>query len=315
LRFILTSAFVIATALSATGVALSNNSSGYELGVVRKLTDELLYGAYNPAKSPDNFSVTTIEHIFVFWNHIDGALLSGSLDEADKNERTLLITVEPFTKAANWRDGADYLFSEILSGGYDAEIYNICSNVAQSGGEVWLRWGHEMDDGQGGRYPWAGHVNNTKGYVDAYRYFVEKCRRLAPKTKYVWSPTGLRDASQYYPGDGYVDFVGVSLYSLEAWDLDNLGRWSSPKKTLQGRYDRVAGFRKPIVLAEVGVAGSSAYVKEWLRGLVREASSLPLLKAIIYFNARETGVWERYGKPDWRVSSALWQKIANSTSR
>ena len=302
-------------AIFVAGAASPLALNGGAEATVREPVEDVVYGAYDPEETLEDAPKSSVEHIFIFWNHIDVQLLRSGLKKAEKNKRTLLVTVEPFTKAANWRDGAEELFSEIVSGRYDPEIFGICNGVARSDVAVWLRWGHEMDDGQGGRYPWAGQVDNANGYVEAYRYFVEHCKRLAPKAKYIWSPTGLREAGQYYPGDRYVDLVGISLYSLEAWDLDNLGQWSSPKKTLQGRYDRVAEFGKPIVLAEVGVAGSSVYVNEWLRGLVQEASSLPLIKAIVYFNARETGIWERYGKPDWRLSNALWRQVSNPASR
>jgi beta-mannanase len=278
-----------------------------------KSQQQFIFGAYDPGGLLEQTNGISIDHVFVHWQAFDKVVFQHQLDKATADGRILMVTVEPFTHAANWRDGADHLFPDITSGAYDSEISKVCDSIGRENREVWVRWGHEMDDDQGGRYPWARQ--DPGRYVVAYRYFVSRCRRSARLSKYVWSPTGLRAVDQYYPGNDYVDFVGISLYSLEAWDLDNLGRPSSAAEVLNDRYRRVSAFGKPIIVAEVGVSGSPEYVSCWLDDLIKQAPSFPLLRAMVYFNDRETGNWERYGSPDWRISANLWQTLFSAPER
>ena len=69
-------------------------------------------------------------------------------------------------------------------------------------------------------------------------------------------------------------------------------------------------FQKPVLIAELGVSGSVDYVRRWLQEMNREAATLPLLSAIVYFNDKEPYTWgSEYGSPDWRVSHENFQAL------
>jgi beta-mannanase/cellulose synthase/poly-beta-1,6-N-acetylglucosamine synthase-like glycosyltransferase len=267
----------------------------------------LKFGAYDPHHRFSNMPEIEIDHVFLQWNAFDRTSFQVTVDRAKKRHRMIFVTIEPFTKASDWRGGGAELFSEIVSGRYDGLIDRMCVALASSKAPaILIRWGHEMDD-DSGRYPWAR--DDPRGYVAAYRHFVRKCRHYVPQAHYVWSPTGLRDVKDYYPGDSYVDFVGLSAYSLEAWDLDKLGRVSVARDAVRPRYDRVVQFQKPVIFAEIGVSGHSEYVRKWLLDLNTLAQALPLLRAIIYFNDKEPHNWGKYGSPDWRVTRDMLQAL------
>jgi cellulose synthase (UDP-forming) len=284
----------------ATRFVSSAYAKNYANPTMLSATSPVAYGVYDPEGRLKESAGITIQHIFIQWQIVDVRKLRETSWSAAASGETLLVTVEPFTRAQNWRDGAESLFAEILSGGYNPEILRTCGALRDTNGPVLVRWGHEMDD-TSGRYPWAGR--EPLGYVKAYRHFVEICRTVAPNIRYVWSPTGLRDAAPFYPGDAYVDFVGISLYSLEAWDLDNLGRFSGAKEVLSNRYKNVQRYGKLIIVAELGVSGSQEYVNQWLLSLRSALNSFPLIRAIVFFNDREPHAWgDKYGSPDWRLT-------------
>ncbi len=272
------------------------------------MTDgSVMFGAYDPREKLSKLSAIGIEHIFVQWNAFDKSILKAAADRAADRKRILLVTVEPFTKAYNWRDGSAELFSKVVYGRYDDLIDSVCMGLSSANLPILIRWGHEMDD-DSGRYPWAR--DDARGYIAAYRRFVQRCQIQVPQAEYIWSPTGLRNVEQYYPGDKYVDFVGLSVFALEAWDLDNLGRASTALDAVGSRYHRVSIFHKPVIIAEIGVSGSSDYAKRWLLDLNKQAQALPLLRAIVYFNDKEPHTWgEKYGSPDWRISSDVLQEL------
>jgi endoglucanase len=281
---------------AAIGPALSYSDPAFR---------SVLIGVYDPH---DVFRPSTrprIEHVFVYWQAIDKATLTAKMQLAQMKARTLMVTVEPYTKAANWRDGGDHLFADILSGQFDTQIAAVCSAVADFPGDHWVRWGHEMEDPTG-RYPWARR--DFRGYIEAYRYFVEACREIAPRAHFIWSPKGGRSLTEYYPGDTYVDMIGVSVWGLETSDRAWYGGPRTFAEAFGEKYYRVEKFDKPVIVAELGVAGQEAYRQNWLAEISRFSTSrdlFPLLIGIVYFNDKEPHHWpDGYGSPDWRVTTS-----------
>jgi beta-mannanase len=147
------------------------------------------FGIYDPHSRFSGSNHPQIEHVFVYWQALDKRMLTSKMRLAQEKGRKLMVTVEPYTRAPNWRDGGERLFSDILAGRFDPEIASVCGMIAGFRGEQWIRWGHEMEDPTY-RYPWAR--NDARGYVEAYRKFVDTCRNIAPRERFDWSPKGER---------------------------------------------------------------------------------------------------------------------------
>lgn len=265
--------------------------------------DDVALGVYDPQARFAGDDQPVIEHVFVFWQALDPRDFRRQLERARARGRTMMVTVEPYTHAPNWRDGGEHLFEDILRGAFEDEIDTICATLGDFGGRVLVRWGHEMENPTG-RYPWARH--DASGYQAAYRHFVDQCRSRAPEARYVWSPIGEPNMGDYYPGDRHVDVVGISLWGLQANDERFHGGARDFSATLREKYARSARYGKPVVIAELGVAGDSAYRKAWLRSLfetLERPDSFGALHAVVYFNDKEPHYWPHdLGSPDWRVA-------------
>lgn len=261
-------------------------------------------GVYDPHREFAGESDVDIEHIFVYWQALDVQDLKGRLAYARKRDRAMIVTVEPYTKAANWRDGGERLFGDITAGRFDKQIDTVCGAMGDFGGRLLVRWGHEMEDATG-RYPWAR--KDSEGYKSAYRYFVDACRRHVPDAAFVWSPKGEKNLARYYPGDAHVDYVGLAVWGLQAMDRDYFGGRRDFRQTFREKYDRVAGFGKPVLIAELGVSGDAAYRRDWFGSLydtVSRRREFGLLQGVVYFNDKEPHQWPLgYGAPDWRIKS------------
>jgi endoglucanase len=281
---------------AAFGAALSYSDPAFR---------SVLLGVYDPHDLFLHSARPRIEHVFVYWQAMDNAMLAAKMQLAEMKARILMVTVEPYTKAANWRDGGDHLFADILSGQFDTQIAAVCSAVADFPGDYWVRWGHEMEDPTG-RYPWARR--DSRGYIAAYRYFVEACREIAPRARFIWSPKGERSLTEYYPGDTYVDMIGVSVWGLETSDRAWYGGPRTFAEAFGEKYHRVEKFDKPVIIAELGVAGQADYRQNWLAEISEFSTSrdlFPLLTGIVYFNDKEPHHWpDGYGSPDWRVTTS-----------
>jgi endoglucanase len=258
----------------------------------------LPFGAYDPGGDFTGDSAVAIEHLFLPWQDV----FLPSLNDADAyalaRNRALVVTLEPWTWTRDERNTPEALQAGIADGTYDGNMTAICSVLGTLQSPVTLRWAHEMDD-DNGQFIWAGWQPDT--YVAAFRQMIDICRAVAPDINVMWSPLGDEGMEAYYPGDDYVDLVGISVFGLQAFDQAEFGRDRTFTEILGPRYARAAVFGKPVVVAEVAYSGTQAYVDGWESELRKPRPEYPELVGVVYFNQREVYPWpDNLGLPDWR---------------
>ncbi|RYE11154.1 MAG: beta-mannosidase [Hyphomicrobiales bacterium] len=258
------------------------------------------FGVYDPAGDFQNDTLPSIEHLFLPWEDIDLATLGLADNYARARNRTVLITVEPWSWDQDKRVSSANLLAGIQSGAYDGNIIAICTEIGKMQAATTLRWAQEMEDDTG-RFTWANWTPSD--YIAAYRHVVELCRPLTPKTRYMWSPKGMPTLVDYYPGDDVVDDIGLSVFGLQAFDNGEFGRDRTFAEILKPGYDLVLPFNKPIYVAEAGYVGKAPYVTQWKTTILANDPAFPELRAVIYFNDKEVAPWPKdYGLPNWKVT-------------
>lgn len=259
------------------------------------------FGAYDPHGDFSEDPNVKIEALFLPWQDVDLATLGTADDYASKRGRTLLITIEPWSWSTSEHISAPALLQGILAGRYDGNIAAICDVVGRFKTPTTMRWAQEMEDPHI-RFSWQGWTGDQ--YRASYRHFVNHCRTSAPRAKFMWSPKGLPGLDQYYPGDAYVDTIGLSVFGLQPYDRDNFGHDRTFAESLKPGYDLVAKFNKPICVAELGYVGPADYVRNWAENALKPDPQFPKLTCVVYFDDKEVAPWPRnYGLPDWRVTS------------
>jgi endoglucanase len=303
--------------LAVTGIVLTGRdalpalTSGWE-DMVTPITAELKhgqqvnYGVYDfgQRKSFADAKGLAIEHIFVSWLSSEASeTISRSFKYANDRNRWLMITIEPFSA-----DGRDRyrLLDDVAAGAYDSIITSVCRSIGSLQSPVFVRWGHEMER-RDDRYPWAGLSGNS--YITAYRHFAERCRADAPHALLVWSPKGDPGLADYYPGQTYVDLIGLSLYSLPAYDLEHFGKVLNFREAFTPKYNRALGFNKRMMITEMGVSGDTRHQANWMANFFRSLKHFPLLRTAVYFNAIDSaGAWpEKYGTPVWNIDPNIFE--------
>ena len=88
--------------------------------------------------------------------------------------------------------------------------------VAGGQGSSVIRLGWEFN---GGWFPWAAN-GHAASFVAYWRQIVDSMRSIpGANFKFEWNPTrgdlGVGDLASYYPGDAYVDIVGLDVYDVE----------------------------------------------------------------------------------------------------
>jgi cellulose synthase (UDP-forming) len=224
----------------------------------------LLVGIYQPEPGPgpelQGSQKLRLSPLFLNWSAADAlAQLDHFLNNPSQAKRLSLITVEPFANQAAGRSDHQ-LVSDIENGLYDPQIVAIGKRLASHRKPLLLRFGHEMD--QVGQYPWS--ISDGDRYVRMLRHVHAT---MAPtgisNVRWVWSPAGNRNADQYWPGDQYVDLIGISIYSSRGFSADgslpSFTKLYEEKRWLHERY------RKPVLLAEIGVSDSATDKQAWLK--------------------------------------------------
>ena len=102
------------------------------------------------------------------------------------------------------------------AGGYDANFQLLAKNfVAQGQGSSIIRIGWEFN---GSWFPW-GTTSSTPAQFVAYWIHIVDAMRSVPGAnfRFEWNPTrgGNVDPAAYYPGNQYVDIVGLDVYDTE----------------------------------------------------------------------------------------------------
>lgn len=107
--------------------------------------------------------------------------------------------------------------SRIAAGELDANIRQLARFISGVEVPVWLRIGYEFDGG------WNHGYENAELYVAAWRRIVDGLRaENLENVEFVWQAAafpldilvdgGYTDIRQWYPGDEYVDWFGISLF-------------------------------------------------------------------------------------------------------
>ncbi|MGC8654808.1 MAG: glycoside hydrolase family 26 protein, partial [Candidatus Kryptoniota bacterium] len=171
----------------------------------------------------------------------------------------------------------------------------------KSGAMILLRWASEMNG------PWVAWYGDPQLYIQKFRLVHDIMAKYAPNVAMVWAPNVILNdqlsspnyISSYYPGDQYVDWVGVDFYSTYVHS-DGTPDQADPRLKLSVIYNMYSQ-KKPIIICEWGAA---LYTKRTSPPMsvvdfaISQIDSLyenvktqfPAVKAICYFDYNATGV-------------------------
>lgn len=264
-------------------------------------TKTLRFGVYDPYGTFANDPTIGIEHVYMPWQDSDLSSLKSVDAYSSDRHRSVLITVEPWS----WSRPVgtpEELFQAISAGKYDGLIAQFCTAAGALKSDVTLRWGHEMDLANK-RFPWSEW--QPAQFVSAYRHFVDTCRASAAHVKFMWSPRGESNLQAYYPGDAYVDNIGLTMFGYQEYEVGVYGKALTLSERLGPSYELVKAYDKDLYITEFGCHGDAGYVQSCREEVKAVPAQFPQLVAVVYFNEVETFPWpEPYGLPDWRIFSS-----------
>lgn len=231
-----------------------------------------------------------------------GSIPLDQIEYLDRQQILPLIQINPKKQSLH----------DVAAGKYDTYLINLATQVKRIHAPVALSFAHEMN---GWWYPWSVRVPNAQQVTNRPQFFVAAWRhiwklfRAQHVTNVTWVWTCSRDAqrsgwpslSAWWPGDRYVDWVGMNGY------------YRAPGQTFDYLYKEqlqiVRSFTQhPVLITETGVGhgpSQPAQISNLFSGIHRTKGML----GFIWFDLPADENWNING--DQRAIDAFHTGIAH----
>ena len=196
--------------------------------------------------------------------------------------------------------------NDILSGLYNAYIDTSAAQVKAYPGSVYIRLDWEMNSSSSNWNPANQPAGTSPAtFVAFWRYVVDRFRADGvSNARWIWSPNidgGDGSMAPFYPGDGYVDMVGLDGYNKDDFP------WESFGQIFQASYREITGLApgKPVMIAETSTleatpnqAAQGSSKSEWIRQMAAYIpAQMPAVTALCWYE-------QPVGTQDFRVESS-----------
>jgi len=213
-----------------------------------------------------------------------------AIEKVYEDGRILMLTLQPFTSALDW-----IAVPEIAEGKYDAVIKEWARGLKDIGEPVFVRPLNEMN---GDWDPWCAWFfgKDTGLYIKAWRHLADIFREVgADNVLFVWNPHdrsypdfNWNNPHMYYPGDDYVDWIGLTGYNNGTSHPADV--WREFDEIYQPVYaDYLKRYPdKPFMITEFSCNETGGDKARWIeQGMVSLAKNYPNIKIATWFDARD----------------------------
>jgi cellulose synthase/poly-beta-1,6-N-acetylglucosamine synthase-like glycosyltransferase len=237
-----------------------------DLAALDRLQDSLPY----PIETVSSYFSWDTDRLPAFRDHLDDLAPRGL---------TAQITWEPWQSTPSARPA--YRLIHIVDGLYDSTIVAYAQAIAEYEHTVLLRFAHEFNNPD---YPWSQRSGNTPtDFRAAWRHVHALFQNAgADNVRWVWNPWRAGGAQAYFPGEAYVDFLGLTIlnYGPEFAQLPepSFSELYRPFADLQRSIDR------PVIVSEFGSLGTPSEQREWAElAMDSIRQHHPEIDAVVYF--------------------------------
>ncbi len=213
-----------------------------------------------------------------------------AVQRAYEDGRVLMLTLQPFSKDLNW-----IAVPEIIEGKHDEEIRQWAEGIKELGEPIFVRPLNEMN---GDWDPWCAwfYGKDTELYVKAWRHIVNIFRETeADNAYFVWNPHDRsypnflwNNAHLYYPGDDYVDWVGLTGYNNgTSYEGDVWREFAEIYDHLYADYMQRYG-HKPFMITEFSCNEVGGNKAQWIdKGMALLAKNYGNIKIATWFDNQD----------------------------
>lgn len=265
----------------------------------------LTWGIFEP-HAPDDFTElnnleTSMDYKFPFLlnytsfeNKYQHPNLKYRLDSAYKNKKVLELTLQ-----TSWTpSGEGNMVYDVLDGEYDEFLKDYARVVSEFDHPVLFRLGNEMN---GDWCPYSSYntSKDTMIFKEFYRYVYQIFEEAnADNVIWVWNPNGKsfpdfqwNDAVMYYPGDEYVDIIGLTAYNTGTYyPGENWTEFNVLYDSLYSQYDTL--YKQPMMITEFASSSVGGDKNQWIKNMFAHITEYENIKLAIWWDGCD---WDANG--------------------
>lgn len=238
------------------------------------------------------------------------------LDSIYGHKSIAMITWEPWVNSFKDEMNQDkHVFELIDEGFFDGFIAGFAEKLKSLDRPVFLRFAHEFDNPF---YPWyikgdSASVKFKNAWIHTYEIFK---KAEANNVIWVWNPWQPVNVSEFYPGQEYLDWIGVNI--LNYGGLNKNGDWLNFDSLYYHFHKEFENLPPaPVMISEFGSLREEDNQSEWITNAFKSIENkYDEIKSVIFFNSKVDNNWpnalQRNGYLDWSIAQN--QIIKNSFS-
>lgn len=195
----------------------------------------------------------------------------------------------------------------ITSGAQNSVIDAAITAIKGFGGLIYIRFAQEMN---GNWFPW-GTATSDANFVAAWQYLVNRFAAAGvTNVKWIWCPNidlGVPVRSGQYPGDSYVDVIGVDGYNYASTQSIS---WRSFTALFSATLTEIAAITtsKPLWVCETGCIDVGGHDDRWLLSAFLTEGPALGFSMMCYFDFSAA---QNFLLTKTLARQYAWQEIAN----
>ena len=207
------------------------------------------------------------------------------LKEADKMGRTVELTLQTMN------DDTGNVVYRILNGEYDDYLNELADILVEEKIPVLFRPFNEMN-GDWCAYSAYHTSRDTDVFLSLYKYIFERFRERGADawTIWVWNPNERsfpnykwNNEYEYYPGDEYVDVVGITGYNNGTYYEGET--WRTFDEIYEPLYSKtVENYDKPIMITEFACSNAGGDKAKWVKDMFRSIGKYDKIKVAVWWD-------------------------------
>ncbi len=234
-----------------------------------------------------------IAHYYRGWENLGNARIIAELNTIDSYGWRPMLSANPYFFSKCPANGLS-LYRAIAQGNCDDFLHEASKNLKTYSKPLFFRFAWEMNiDGIGWGVLKTGSI--PQDFINAWRRFHDiAVSEGATNIIWVFSPNvetpGSISYNQLYPGDAYVDWVGLDGYN---WGTSKPGRsWQSFSEIFSVSYNDIVALstNKSVMIAEVNTTNAGGDKAAWYQDMLNKQIPLrfPQIKAVVFYNEDRT---------------------------
>lgn len=263
----------------------------------------LTWGIFEPSAPTSMTRLNQIEervnHEFNFlirYSDLDEQVPLQEFENAYNEGKILELTLQ--TSHSKIDDSS--IFYDILNGKYDEYLHQYAKSIKQFGHPVLFRLNNEMN-GDWCVYSSYYFSKDTDLYKEVWKYIYRIFEsEEIDNVLWVWNPNHdsmpgftWNHSIVYYPGDEYVDIVGLTAYNTGTYYPGE--KWTNFYSLYQSLYNEYAALSaKPLMITEFGSNSVGGDKVQWIHNMFSNIEQFPRIKVAIWWSGTD---WDSKGNP------------------